>query len=83
MKVESVAYSVSGLDCRGQLIYDDSVQTPRPLLLVAPNWAGITPRAIETAKMLAGDRYVAMLAICTAKENGRPARKCRWSFWHR
>jgi dienelactone hydrolase len=62
MKVESVAYSVSGLDCRGQLIYDDSVKTPRPLLLVAPNWAGITPRSIETAKMLAGDRYVVMLA---------------------
>jgi dienelactone hydrolase len=62
MKVESVAYSVSGLDCRGQLIYDDSVKTPRPLLLVAPNWAGITPRAIEMGKMLAGDRYVVMLA---------------------
>ena len=62
MKVEAVAYSVSRLDCRGQLIYDDSITTPRPLLLVAPNWAGITPRAIDTAKMLAGDRYVVMLA---------------------
>ena len=62
MKVESVDYSVSGLSCRGQLVYDETVRTKRPLLLMAPNWLGIIPPAIETARMLASDRYVVFVA---------------------
>ena len=36
MAVESIFYSVSGLSCRGALVWDESVKTPRPLLLMAP-----------------------------------------------
>lgn len=61
MKVESVKYSVSGLACSGALVYDDSIRTQRPLLLVAPNWLGVTQDIIGRAKMLAGDRYVAFV----------------------
>ena len=62
MKVESIKYSVSGLACSGEFVYDDSVKTQRPLLLVAPNWLGVTKEVIERAKMLAGTRYVAFIA---------------------
>jgi len=62
VKVESVKYSVSGLACSGALVYDDSVKTQRPLLLVAPNWLGVTQDVIERSKTLAGTRYVAFVA---------------------
>ena len=62
MKVESVKYSTSGLNCSGRLVYDDSIKTPHPLLLVAPNWLGVTDNVIERAKTLAGSRYVAFVA---------------------
>ena len=61
MKVESIPYSVAGLGCRGELVYDDSITTQRPLLLVAPNWLGPTNDVIERAKALAGNRYVAFV----------------------
>lgn len=61
MKVESIKYSASGIGCRGELVYDDSIKTQRPLLLIAPNWLGVTPDAIERAKALAGSRYVAFV----------------------
>jgi dienelactone hydrolase len=62
VKVESISYSASGLACSGALVHDDSVTTQRPLLLVAPNWLGVTDDVIERAKTLAGSRYVAFVA---------------------
>jgi len=62
MKVESINYSVSGLKCRGELVYDETIRARRPLLLVAPNWLGIVPPVIDVARMLAGDRYIAFVA---------------------
>src|SRR2546429_2537466 len=62
VKVEPIQYSVSGLACRGELVYDDSVKTQRPLLLVAPNWLGVTKDVIERSKTLVGTRYVAFVA---------------------
>ena len=62
MKVETINYSVSGLNCRGQLVYDETIRTRRPLLLMAPNWLGINPAAIEVSRMLAGDRYIVFMA---------------------
>ena len=32
MAVESIFYSVSGISCRGALIWDETVRAPRPLL---------------------------------------------------
>ena len=61
MKVESIKHSVSGLACCGTLVYDETVKTQRPLLLVAPNWLGMTDDVIERAKTLAGSRYVAFV----------------------
>jgi len=62
VKVESVRYSVSGLGCSGALVYDDSIKTQRPLVLVAPNWLGVTKDVVERAKTFAGSQYVAFVA---------------------
>jgi len=70
MKVETVNYSVSGLSCRGQLVYDETVRTRRPLLLMAPNWLGVVPAATDCARMLAGDRYIVFVADMYGEGNG-------------
>lgn len=70
MTVESIFYSVSGISCRGALIWDEGVKTPRPLLLVAPNWRGVVKPAIETGQMLAGEGYVVFVADMFGEGNG-------------
>jgi dienelactone hydrolase len=62
MKTERVAYSVSGLRNQGTLVYDETAQTKRPLMLMAPNWLGVTPVSTEVASTLLADRYVVFMA---------------------
>jgi dienelactone hydrolase len=70
MAVESIFYSVAGLSCRGALIWDENVRTPRPLLLMAPNWRGVIKPAIETGQMLANEGYVVFVADMFGEGNG-------------
>jgi dienelactone hydrolase len=70
MAVESIFYSVSGISCRGALVWDETVRGTRPLLLMAPNWRGVIKPAIETAQMLAADRYVVFVADMFGEGNG-------------
>ena len=70
MAVESIFYSVSGLSCRGALIWDDGVKAPRPLLLMAPNWRGVIKPSIETGQMLAHEGYVVFVADMFGEGNG-------------
>jgi dienelactone hydrolase len=62
MKVEKINYPMGALTAEGALIYDDKVSGKRPALLMAPNWMGMTEAAIERGKLLAGDRYVVLVA---------------------
>mgnify|MGYP003342963284 CR=1 FL=1 len=57
MKTESIAYTVAGGKFQGEFIHDDTAQSKQPLLLMCPNWAGVTPRAIEIGKELAAHGY--------------------------
>src|SRR2546423_10635529 len=70
MAVESIFYSVSGLSCRGALIWDEGVKGVRPLLLTAPNWRGVIKPAIETGQMLAHEGYVVFVADMFGEGNG-------------
>src|SRR5262245_46052766 len=70
MAVESIFYSVSGLSCRGALVWDESVKTHRPLLLMAPNWRGVIKASIETGQMLAHEDYVVFVADMFGEGNG-------------
>ena len=62
MKSEAIAYTVAGGKFEGQLVWDDTAPIPRPLLLMCPNWAGVTPRAIEIGHELAAHGYVVFVA---------------------
>jgi dienelactone hydrolase len=70
MKVDRINYSVTGLNCTGMLVYDETVRTKRPLLLMAPDWLGINPHAIDCARMLAGNRYIVFMADMYGEGNG-------------
>src|SRR5260370_37416648 len=70
MAVESIFYSVSGISCRGALIFDEGVKATRPLLLMAPNWRGVIKPAIETGQMLAHEGYVVFVADMFGEGNG-------------
>jgi dienelactone hydrolase len=70
MAVESIFYSASGISCRGALVWDEGVKAPRPLLLTAPNWRGVSKAAIENAQMLAGTGYVVFVADMFGEGNG-------------
>jgi dienelactone hydrolase len=60
--VERIDYQAGNVACNGALIYDDSITGPRPLLLVSPNWLGVTQDAIKRAAGIAGAKYVAFVA---------------------
>lgn len=62
MKVEALAYTHAGRNFESQLVWDDTAKGPRPLLLMAPNWMGVTPRAVDYCKELAAQGYVVLCA---------------------
>ena len=61
MKVERINYRAGNTACNGALIYDEHASGHRPLLLMAPNWLGVTDDAIKRAAAMAGSRYVAFV----------------------
>jgi len=61
MKIEKIPYSAGALNCEGVLVYDEAGKN-LPLLLMAPNWMGVTEKAIEGARGLAAHGYVVFLA---------------------
>jgi len=60
--VERIDYRAGAVTAKGALVYDDKVSGRRPLLLVAPNWLGVTEEAIKRAQSMAGSKYVAFVA---------------------
>jgi dienelactone hydrolase len=64
-----VAYEVNKTPLEGVLIYDDASKTPRPGVVVVPNWMGITPANLEQAKLIAGTKYVVFVADMYGKSS--------------
>jgi dienelactone hydrolase len=62
MKSETITYTMGSLTAEGALVYDENVAGRRPAVLMAPNWLGVTDKAIARARLLAGDRYVVFVA---------------------
>ncbi|MGO8924406.1 MAG: dienelactone hydrolase family protein [Xanthobacteraceae bacterium] len=62
MKVEKIKYPMGSLTAEGALIYDEKVSGKRPAVLMAPNWMGMTDKAIERGKLVAGECYVVFVA---------------------
>jgi dienelactone hydrolase len=59
---KNIPYKESKTDLEGVLIYDDSVKTPRPGLVVVPNWLGINDANVKQAQGLAGTKFVLFVA---------------------
>ena len=68
VKVERIDYQIDGEPYQGLLVYDDTVTTPRPGLLMVPNWLGATDRAAEKAARAASDKYVVFVADLYGKD---------------
>lgn len=62
MAVERIQYQAGGVTGHGALIWNEKAGGKRPLLLVMPNWLGVTDTIIERAAKMAGDKYVAFVA---------------------
>src|ERR1019366_10769330 len=62
LAVERIGYQAGNTACNGALVYDENVGGARPLLLMAPNWLGVTDDSIKRAATLAGGKYVAFVA---------------------
>jgi dienelactone hydrolase len=59
---KNIAYQEGKAQLEGVLIYDDAVKTPRPGLVVVPNWLGINEANVKQAQGLAGTKYVLFVA---------------------
>jgi hypothetical protein len=62
MAVDRVSYHAGGKRFTGALVYNESVTTKRPLLLMAPNWLGATEEAINRTQVMAGSRFIGFVA---------------------
>src|ERR1051326_2701763 len=59
--VERIDYQAGAVTGKGALVWNEKVSGKRPLLLVMPNWLGVTENAIRRAHKMAGDKYVAFV----------------------
>jgi dienelactone hydrolase len=62
MRVERIQYPIGTLTAEGALIYDENVSGRRPAVLLAPNWMGMTDKAIQRGELVAASRYVVFVA---------------------
>ena len=62
MAVERIDFPCGNVKAKHALVWNEKVSGKRPLLLVMPNWLGVTEPAIKRAQKMAGDKYVALVA---------------------
>jgi dienelactone hydrolase len=68
MQARPVAWSQGDQAFSGVLVYDDASAAKRPGLMMVPDWKGVTPAAVDTAKKIAGARYVILVADVYGKD---------------
>ena len=62
MVARNVDYEVGGKKMQSVLVYDDAVKTPRPGLVMTPDWLGMNENQIALGKQVAGKDYVVLVA---------------------
>ena len=68
MQTKTIAYTVDGKAMQGVLVWDDAAKTPRPGLLMIPDWTGINATNIDFAKSIAGRDYVIFMGDMYGKD---------------
>lgn len=61
MAVERIDAQCGNVKAKHALVWNEKVSGKRPLLLVMPNWLGVTDIVIKRAQKMAGDKYVALV----------------------
>jgi dienelactone hydrolase len=67
--VERIDYQAGSVRGKGALIWNEKGPGKRPLLLVMPNWLGVTENAVRRAQKMAGDKYVAFVGCMYGEGN--------------
>jgi dienelactone hydrolase len=62
MVTKNIDYDVGGKKMQSVLVYDDSVKTARPGVVMTPDWLGMNPDQVVLAKQIAGKDYVILVA---------------------
>lgn len=62
MVTRNIDYTVGDVPMRSVLVWDDAVATPRPGLVLAPDWYGVNDDQIKLAGEIAGRDYVVLVA---------------------
>lgn len=62
MAIERITYTCNGRSYIGALVWNDKITAKRPLMLMSPNWLGVTPDAIQRTERMAGDKFVGFVA---------------------
>lgn len=62
MAIERITYACGGRSYVGALVWNDKITAKRPLLLMSPNWLGVTPDAIARTGRMAGDTFIGFVA---------------------
>jgi dienelactone hydrolase len=65
---QPLEWQADGQTFSGYLVYDDADKRLRPGLVMAPDWMGVTPAAVDRAKALAGHHYVILVADYYGKD---------------
>lgn len=68
MQAKPVQWSIGKQAFAGYLVYDDAVEAKLPGLVMVPNWMGVSGDAVEKARMIAGDKYVVLVADVYGKD---------------
>lgn len=58
---ESLVYSVNGTEFESRLVFDADIKSPRPGLVMAPNWMGVSEGAERIAQAVASQGYVVLV----------------------
>jgi dienelactone hydrolase len=62
MVSKTLDYEVGGKKMQSVLVYDDAVKTPRPGLVMTPDWLGMNPDQVKLGQQIAGKDYVILVA---------------------
>ncbi len=75
MTVERIDSQCGSVKARHALVWNEKISGKRPLLLVMPNWLGVTEPAIKRAQRMAAINMSPSSPTCMAR--ARPARARR------
>jgi len=62
MVARTIEYDVGGKKMQSVLVYDDSVKTARPGLVMTPDWKGMSDNQVALGQQVAGKDYVILVA---------------------